>query len=244
MIFMPPRHGKSEMASIRFPAWCYGRDPQKQIIGCSYAENLAYSFSYAVRETIESPSYQRLWTLKLDKAGAIRWQIAGKENRRDSYIAAGVGGGITGEGADILIIDDPVKNADEANSKVYRDKVWQWYITTARTRLQPGGAIILIMTRWHVDDLAGRLLRVAQNDLQADQWEVLHLKAIDNGKALWPEKYSLETLERLRAGQIDNPDEPGAGSRAFAALYQGEPVVAEGNIINRRWWNIIKSFRI
>ena len=227
MVFMPPRHGKSEIASIRFPAWCYGKNPQYQIIGCSYAEGLAYSFSYAIRETISSPSYQRLWARELDKAGAVRWQIAGKENKRDSYIAAGVGGGITGEGGDFLLIDDPVKNAEEAESQVYRDKVWEWYTTTARTRLQPNGAIILIMTRWHKDDLAGRLLEQARLDPQADQWEILHLKAIEDGQALWAEKYDLAALENIRAS---------IGGRSFAALYQGEPTVAEGNIIKREWW--------
>lgn len=227
MVFMPPRHLKSETCSIRFPAWALGRDPQRQIIGCSYAEELAYTFSYAVRETIESDRYQRLWPLKLDKSGAVRWQLQGKENKRDSYIAAGVGGGITGEGADILIIDDPVKNSEEAESEVYRQKVYDWYTTTARTRLQPGGVIILIMTRWHKDDLAGRLLDAAALDPKADQWEVLHFPAINDNKALWPEKYPLEVLENTRAS---------IGSRSFEALYQGRPTVAEGQIFKREWW--------
>jgi predicted phage terminase large subunit-like protein len=232
MVFMPPRHGKSEITSIRFPAWCFGRNPQIQIIGCSYAESLAYSFSYAIRETISSPSYQRLWQLGLDKAGAVRWQLANKDNKRDSYIAAGVGGGITGEGADILLIDDPVKNAEEAESAVYRDKVWEWYTTTARTRLQPDGAIVLIMTRWHKDDLAGRLLEQARIDPKADQWEVLHLKAISENRALWPEKYDIDSLNNIKAS---------IGSRAFVALYQGEPALAEGNIIKREWFKYYKE---
>ena len=232
MVFMPPRHGKSEIASIRFPAWCYGQDPQYQIIGCSYAESLAYTFSYAIRETISSPQYQRLWDINLDKSGSVRWQLSGKNNKRDSYIAAGVGGGITGEGADFLIIDDPVKNSEEAQSQVYRDKVWEWYTTTARTRLQPNGAIILIMTRWHKDDLAGRLIEQSRLDPKADQWNILHLKAIDNGKALWAERYDIPTLENIRAS---------IGSRAFTALYQGEPTVAEGNIIKREWWRYYKA---
>jgi hypothetical protein len=178
MIFMPPRHGKSELCSIRFPAWYLGRNQQKQIIGCSYAENLAYTFSYAVRETISTIAYQRLWKIGLDTSGSVRWQLANKDNKRSSYIAAGVGGGITGEGADLLIIDDPVKNAEEAESQTIRDKVYQWYITTARTRLQPDAAVILVQTRWHAMDLAGMLLADADKDPKADQWLVVRMRAI------------------------------------------------------------------
>lgn len=236
MIFMPPRSGKSQTASINFPAWYLGKHPQGQIIGCSYSEGLAYGFSTAVRNTISSTRYQMLWPYKLDTSGAIRWQLANKENQRASYIAAGVGGGILGEGADILCIDDPVKNAEEAESANRKDAIWQWYITTALTRMQPGGSKILIMSRWATDDLAGRLLNLASQSKDADQWEVLHLKAITDGKALWPEHYPLEVLERIRAGQVDDPSQPGAGSRAFASLYQGEPTVAGGNIIKREWW--------
>ena len=163
----------------------------------------------------------------------MRWQIAGKENKRDSYIAAGVGGGITGEGADILIIDDPVKNNEEAESEVYRAKTFQWYQTTARTRLQPDGAVILIMTRWHKADLAGMLLEEARIDPKADQWEILHFKAInDKGEALWPESYPMDALENTRAS---------IGSRSFAALYQGEPSIAEGNVFKREWWKFYKE---
>ncbi len=237
MVVMPPRHLKSETCSIRFPAWFLGRNPQKAIIGCFYSDNKAYNFSYAVREVITSPKYQKLWEVKLQTSGAMHWQLAGKHDIRPSYIAAGVGGGITGEGASVLIIDDALKNAEEANSDTVREAIWQWYITTAITRLEPDGAKIVIMTRWHDDDLAGRLLKVASRDPKADQWEVLHLKAIDaNGKALWPEKFPIEYLEKVRAGQIDDPDQPGKGSRAFTALYQGEPSVAEGNIFKREWW--------
>ena len=231
MVFMPPRHGKSEMVSIRFPAWYLGRNQQAQLIGCSYAESLAYTFSYAIRETISSLPYQRLWGLGLDKSGSVRWQLSGKDNKRDSYIAAGVGGGITGEGANVLLIDDPVKNSEEAESQVYRDKIWNWYTTTARTRLQPDGAIVLIMTRWHQDDLAGRLLQ-AQVDPKADQWEILHLKAIDNDNALWPEQYDIPALDNIRAS---------IGSRAFIALYQGEPTAETGNILNRKWWKYYRQ---
>lgn len=116
--------------------------------------------------------------MQLDKEAAVRWQLAGKLNRRDSYIAAGVGGGITGEGADILTIDDPIKDAEEANSQVYRDKVWEWYTTTAYTRLQPNASVILVMTRWAEDDLAGRLIKQADSDPKSDQWVIFHMKAL------------------------------------------------------------------
>lgn len=231
MVFMPPRHGKTELCSIRFPAWYLGRNPQNQIIACSYAEGLAYSNSYAVRETIESPRYQRLWPLKLDVAGAVRWQLAGKDNKRASYIAAGVGGGITGEGADLLIIDDPIKNQEEAESEVYRQKIFDWYRTTARTRLQPDGKICIIQTRWHVADLAGKILEQAKTDKDADQWDVLNLPAIKDNQALWPEKYPIDTLNNIRAS---------VGSRSFESLYQGQPTIAEGAVFRRDWWRYYK----
>ncbi len=232
MIFIPPRHGKSEIASIRFPAWYLGRNPQKQVIGCSYSADLAHTFSRAVRDTINSEAYQDVFPgIRLDSASQAvsRWRIAGKVNKRSSYIAAGVGGPITGEGADLLVIDDPVKNAQEAESEVYRNNTWEWYITTARTRLHPGGAIVLIMTRWHQDDLAGRLLEKAAADPRADQWQVLHLPAIDDaGGALWPDMYDIESLEQIRAS---------IGNRQFEALYQGRPTPPEGALFKRAWFD-------
>jgi predicted phage terminase large subunit-like protein len=227
MIFAPPRHGKTEVVSVRFPAMYLGKHQQAQIIATSYAESLAYSNSWSVRTTIESPQYQRLWPLTLDRSGAVRWQLADKENNRASYIAAGVGGGITGEGANLLLIDDPVKNKEEAESEVVREKIWSWYRTVARTRLQPDAAVVLVMTRWHTADLAGKLVDLAKTNPKADQWEVLHLKAIDNGKALWPERYPLEELEKIRES---------IGGRDFEALYQGNPTIAEGSIFKRDWW--------
>jgi predicted phage terminase large subunit-like protein len=241
IVIMPPRHLKSETCTIRFPAYYLGKHQQNSVIGCSYSDGKANNFSYAVREVISSSKYQRLWPIKLQTTGVMHWQLEGKNDLRPSYIAAGVGGGITGEGADLLIIDDPIKNQEEADSKVVRDSIWQWYITTAMTRLQPDGAKIVIMTRWHADDLVGRLLKVADSDPKADQWEVLHFKAITNNQALWPEKFPLEYLEKVRAGQIDDPEQPGAGSRAFESLYQGSPSIAEGNIFKREWWKYYKE---
>ena len=236
MIFAPPRHGKSELTSIRFPAWYLGRNPQAQVIGCSYAESLAYSNSYAIRTCIESPQYQRLWSIDLDRSGAVRWQLAGKENNRASYIASGIGGGITGEGADLLIIDDPIKNRQDAESETVRDNIWGWYRTVARTRLQPNGAIVLIMTRWHQDDLAGRLLAQAEIEPDADKWEVLHLQASDQGnaqgEALWPSRYPVTELRAIKAT---------IGSRDYTSLYDGSPEEAEGNIFKREWWRFYRK---
>lgn len=241
MVIMPPRHLKTETGSIRFPAWYLGRHPQHAVIGCSYSDNKSYTVSYAVRELIASPAYQRLWPLGFRTSGAMHWQLEGKYDIRPSYIAAGVGGGITGEGGQVLIVDDPIKNQAEAQSETVRESIWQWWITTAITRLQPDGAKILIMTRWHTEDLAGRLLKLAAKNPVADQWTVLHFPAIDSqGRALWPEKFPLEYLERVRAGQTDDPSEPGAGSRAFESLYQGNPTVAEGQLFKREWWRYYK----
>ena len=240
MVFMPPRHGKTELVSIQFPAWYLGSHPQEQIIGASYAEPLAYNNSRACRDTIKSPQYQTLWQHKLDAEGVINWRIAGKENKRPNYVAAGVGGALTGEGADILIIDDPVKNYEEACSVLYRERNWDWYKTVVRTRLQPNAAIILIMTRWHHDDLAGRLLRLAETDSSSDRWDLLVLPADDAEgtymrpegvlppyNSLWPARYPPSELAALAAS---------LGSRQYNALYRQRPSNEEGTIIHRDWF--------
>jgi len=232
MVFMPPRHGKTEQASIRFPAWYLGKHPQHSIIGCSYAEGLAYTVSSAVRDTIGSPKYQRLWSHQLDQSGAVHWRLKEKQDLRPSYIAAGVGGGITGQGADVLLIDDPVKSAEEASSATIQERNYDWYRMVARTRLAPNAAIVLIQTRWHLNDLAGRILAEAKANPEADQWVVLSLPAIQDGKALWPERYPLAVLQTTRAS---------IGSRAFEALYQCSPSQAEGNVFKREWWKFYRA---
>jgi predicted phage terminase large subunit-like protein len=152
--------------------------------------------------------------------------------QRGSYYAVGIGGSLTGRGFDIGIIDDPVKDAEEAGSAVIRDRIWDWYRTVFRTRANPDAAIIVIMTRWHQDDLVGRLLNQSREDRGSDIWEILSLEAIDNaGKALWGTRYPIEVLDRIKAS---------IGSRAFTSLYQGNPVAAEGNIIKREWWKYYK----
>ena len=245
MIFMPPRHGKTELAGIRFPAWYLGRHPDHPIIFASYSASLAQGKSRECRNLVESRPYQNLFgtfscvdrpvSLADDRRAVQAWGI---EGRRGGMLAAGVGGGITGYGAKLFIIDDPHKNRQEANSVTLRDVIWGWYGSTARTRLEPGAAVILIQTRWHQDDLAGRLLRLAGSDAKADQWEVLHMPAVSEaglgtvrGQALWPERYPLEELERIKAT---------IGSWEFEALYQGRPRAREGALFKREWFKIVE----
>lgn len=220
-ITVAPRHGKSEIASVHFPAWYLGRNPDKRIIGTSYAAGLAYRFSRRARNLVASPAwpFPELRTAG-DWSAVQAWDIA---NHRGGYVAAGVGGSITGHGADVLLIDDPTASAEEAASEAFRTRAWEWFTETALTRLEPGGAVILIGTRWHADDLIGRALA-----MDGAGWHHIHLPAIDDdGRALWPERFDLAALERIR-DQI--------GSRAFESLYQGRPSPAEGGTFKRHWW--------
>lgn len=224
MITMPPRHGKSELASRRFPAWFMGRHPGKSVIAASYNSDLATDFGRQVRNIVASPEYERLFDTKLseDSRAANRWNTEGG----GSYVAAGVGTAITGRGADVLLIDDPLKDRAEADSELQRQKVWDWYTSTAYTRLAPGGRVIVIQTRWHEDDLAGRLL--VEHAKGGDKWVSLDLPAItSDGKALWPEFYPLEVLERYRSV---------LPARDWSALYQQRPTPEEGAYYKREWF--------
>jgi predicted phage terminase large subunit-like protein len=214
---MPPRHGKSELVSKRFPAWYLGRNPQRQFIGASYGQDLANGFSREARNIAGTADYGLIFPqskLAADSSAVNRWHnISG-----GIYVAAGVGGPITGRGADILSIDDPFKDRQEANSETVRASVWDWFVSTAYPRLMTGGSIIVTMTRWHPDDLAGRLL--AAQETGGDKWEVLELPAInDAGEALWPVKYDRQALDRIRAN---------IGELEWSALYQQKPTLAEG----------------
>lgn len=224
MINMPPRHGKSELASRRFPAWFLGRHPTKSVIAASYNSDLAGDFGRQVRNIVASEEYTPLFDTALaeDSRAANRWNTT----QGGSYVAAGVGTAITGRGADILLIDDPIKDREEADSEVQRQKVWDWYTSTAYTRLAPKGRIIVIQTRWHEDDLSGRLL--AEEAKGGDKWEILELPAInDDGEALWPEFYPLSTLERYRSV---------LPARDWSALYQQRPSPDEGEYFKREWF--------
>lgn len=177
MLLMPPRHGKSELASRMFPSWHLGRHPDHEIIACSYNVSLAMTFSRKVKEVLEDPNYQSVFATRLhpDHQSSEEWGI---HNARGGYVAAGVGGGITGKGCNILLIDDPIKNAEEADSPDVREKLWNWYGSTAYTRLAPGGGVLVIETWWNDDDLAGRLQQAMKDDPEADQFEVVKYPAV------------------------------------------------------------------
>ena len=230
MIFTPPRHGKSELVSRRFPAWYLGRRPERQFISASYGADLAADFGRDVRNILASPEFAALFPgigLAADSASKARWHT----NLGGSYVAAGVGTAITGRGADILNIDDPVKDRVEAESSTTRESVWSWYTSTAYTRLMPGGCVILTMTRWHEDDLAGRLISEMANG--GDQWEILDLPALalnlddalgrQKGEAVWPERYDAQALDGIRLA---------IGERDFGALYQQRPRPADGALFH------------
>ena len=221
IIVMPPRHGKSELASRKFPAWYLGRNPRHQIIASSYSGDLATDFGRSVRNLMDSRDHQNIFPksgLSPDSQAANRWHTT----EGGVYVAAGVGSGITGKGAHILLIDDPIKDHEEAESEIYRRRLWNWYKSTAYTRLMPGGAVIIIQTRWHEDDLVGKLLI----DEDGDDWDVLHLKAIDGKQALWPSWYPIQDLEKIQKV---------IGPREWQALYQGEPTPDEGVQFKREW---------
>ena len=242
IIQAPPRSGKSELFSRRFPAWAFGQNPDLQIIAASYSTDLASRMNRDVQRIIDSEEYQGVFpetTLNGKNIATVSGQSLRNSEifeivgHAGAYRSAGVGAGITGMGADIGIIDDPVKDAKEANSQTIRDAVWDWYTTTFYTRLSPKSGILLGMTRWHEDDLAGRLLREMNND--GDQWRIVSFPAIAEsdeefrleGEALHPERYDLERLTKIKKA---------VGSQAWNALYQQRPSSKGGDIIKGAWF--------
>jgi len=246
MVFMPPRHGKSELVSRCLPAFLMGRDPDAQIIAVSYSSDLAGRMNRDVQRIIDSDEYQRLFPdTKLAQEHAKTYgqkymrtsdlfEVVG---RYGTYRCSGIGGGITGMGARWVIVDDPIKNQDEAHSITYRDKVWDFYTSTLYTRLEADSGILVTLTRWHEDDLAGRLLKLAKEDSRADQWDQVVWPAIkespptpddprDEGEALWESRFPAQVVERNKAN----------GTYVWNALFQQRPAPPEGNIINRDWF--------
>jgi predicted phage terminase large subunit-like protein len=231
IVSMPPRHGKSLLASVHFPAWYLGLHPDRSVIAASYGQELADDFGRRVRNTIADPVHRAVFPgcrISADSAAAHRFNLTAG----GAYHAVGRGASITGRGADLLLLDDLLKDVEEANSPTVRRQLRSWFETTAFTRLQPGGAVVVIATRWSEDDLAGWLLR----EFAAEGWEELRLPAIaedddalgrPEGAALWPERYPLDALESIRR-QI--------GSAAFASLYQQRPAPVQGRIFKREWW--------
>lgn len=224
IVTMPPRHSKSLHVSENLPAWFLGNNPDKRVIAASHTAALAYTFSRRVRNKFNDPRWP-FPTVRIagDKAAVQAWDIDG---RYGGYYAVGVGGAPTGSGGDLIVIDDPIRSAADADSQTVRDALWEWYQGTLRTRLEPGGSIVLTATRWHDDDLTGRLL-VAQ-ETGGEQWRHVHMPAIEeNGDALWPERWPVDALKRIQQA---------VGDRVWEAQYQGKPSVAEGNVFKRVWW--------
>jgi predicted phage terminase large subunit-like protein len=230
IINMPPRHTKSEFASYLFPAWFLGKYPEKKIIQTAHTAELAVGFGRKVRNLINQEDFQNVFSgisLSADSKAAGRWNT----NKNGDYFAIGVGGAVTGKGADVLIIDDPHSEQEAAlgayNPEVY-DKVYEWYTSGPRQRLQPGGAIIIVMTRWSTRDLTGQIIKSATQREGADEWEVIELPAImPSGDPLWPEFWPLEQLNSLKAELPISK---------WSAQYQQDPTSEEGALIKREWW--------
>lgn len=223
---MPPRHGKSELSSKYLPAWFLGTFPRKRVILASYEADFAASWGRKARDILKQNAGYFEIKVKDSPSAANNWEI---EAHDGGMLTAGVGGPITGKGADLLIVDDPIKNAEEASSKTLRDKNWDWWQSTAYTRLEPDGVAIVIQTRWHEDDLTGRLLTEAAND--GEQWRVLKLPAIGHdGAALWPERFTAARLLEIKRV---------LGSYFFSALYQQEPTPEGGGFFKRESFTIV-----
>lgn len=231
MLLMPPRSGKSELGSRMFPAWHLGRHPDHEFIACSYNVALAMTFSRKVKDVLNDPAYQSVFGVRLNPSfqGAEEW---GLENQKGSYVAAGVGGGINGRGAHVLVIDDPFKNAEESDSADLREKVWDWFGSTAYTRLAPGAGVLLIMTHWHDDDPAGRLQLAMASDPEADQYEIVKYPAI----AEHDEYLDLTTDHIVQA-----PDMPPEGERAPV---QYRLLRRQGDALHPERYDLLKLNRI
>ncbi|UXN34717.1 phage terminase large subunit [Avibacterium paragallinarum] len=250
MIFAPPRSGKSELFSRRFPAWAFGKNPDLQIIACSYSADLASRMNRDVQRIMDDEIYHSIFpesSLNNKRISTLSGQALRNSEifeilgHSGAYRSAGVGGGITGMGADIAIIDDPIKDAKEANSETVRNGVWDWYSSTLYTRLSPRSGVLLGMTRWHEDDLAGRLIEEAKNG--GDQWRIIKFPAIAEededyrkmGEPLHPERFSLDRLEAIRKA---------VGDRVWSALYQQRPVNKDGGIFKPSQIEIIDALPV
>jgi predicted phage terminase large subunit-like protein len=230
MILCPPRHGKSMITSQIFPAWYLGRHPDRFVVCASYSTDLATDFGRATRNLVADPLHTAIFPkckLSDDSGGQQKFNTTAG----GAYFAVGRGSGLTGRGAHLLLLDDLLKDRAEADSETIRKGLHEWYGNVAYTRLMPDAAIVNVQTCWHEDDLAGRQLRD-----HPDEWDVLRLPAMaeendalgrESGAALWPERYPLDVLEKIKAT---------IGSAAFVSLYQQRPSAATGNVFLREWW--------
>jgi predicted phage terminase large subunit-like protein len=228
IVNMPPRHTKSEFASYLFPAWVMGQKPQTKIIQATHTAELAVGFGRKVKNLLDSDIYRDVFPdiqLARDAKASGRWST----DMGGEYYAVGVGGALAGRGADLCIIDDPVSEQD-ALSPAALDNIYEWYTSGPRQRLQPGGAIIIVMTRWSIRDLTAKVLQ-KQAEGGADQWEVVEFPAIfpDTDNVLWPEFWSRDELEGVRAS---------IPVAKWNAQYLQNPTAEEGAIIKREWWNV------
>ena len=227
IVNMPPRHTKSEFASYLLPAWLIGKNPALKIIQTTHTAELAVRFGRKVRNLMEMEIYKQIFPdvdLKADSKAAGRWETG----QGGEYYAAGVGGAITGRGADLLIIDDPHSEQD-ALSETAMENAYEWYTSGPRQRLQPGGSIVVVMTRWSLKDLTGKLIRAQASDVMSDQWDIVEFPAIlPSGNLLWPEFWKKEELLRVKAS---------LSLSKWNAQWQQNPVAEEGAIIKKEWWN-------
>lgn len=272
MIFMPPRHGKTEQCSRQFPAWLLGNLPDTRIILTSYNGDRANANSRAARDLVLESRYEVLFgrrssvetpvRMSDDSRSVTAWDLANPH--RGGVVSAGVGGGITGTGAHLMVVDDPLRGREEAESESQRERVWEWWTSTAYTRLEDGGAVVIIMTRWHPDDLAGRLLAQMASDPMADQYKVLNLPAIWEKPSI-PEEKTFEDYHRdmlLNGVWTDEEDQLGrkegqalwpikyseedlerikinVGGHDWLSLYQQSPIQREGAMFKPEWFDIV-----
>jgi len=236
IINMPPRHTKSEFASYLLPAWFLGNFPHKKVIQTSHTAELAVGFGRKVRNLVDQDVYKDIFPtveLQSDSKAAGRWNTS----KGGDYFAIGVGGAVTGKGADILIIDDPHSEQEaalaEVNPEIY-DKTYEWYTSGPRQRLQPGGSIVIVMTRWSKKDLTGQVLKSAAQR-SGEEWEVIEFPAIlPSGNPLWPEFWSIKELEALRT-ELPN--------QKWMAQNQQNPTSESAAIVKREWWQIWEKDR-
>jgi len=237
IVTIPPRHGKSELCTRKFPTWCQGRNPHWQQIITGYSETFSQQeFGKPIRNLMIGDRFKQVFPKAIVQADSKSSGFIETANRGKLTIT-GVGGPVTGKGADLLVIDDPYKNAEDADSDTYRNKVWDWYASTARTRLMPGGRILIVLTRWHEDDIVGRIFNPDYTDQrQKHLWRVRHMAALtdkdgnphNDGEPLWPEWYSKEELLSI---QYDLSSKKTV--RFWNALYQGQPSPPDGDYFTR-----------
>jgi predicted phage terminase large subunit-like protein len=225
IVNMPPRHTKSEFASFLLPSWMVGRNPKLKIIQATHTGELAVRFGRKSKHLIDSDDYKKIFdtTLQEDSKAAGRWETA----QGGEYFAAGVGGAITGRGADLLIIDDPHSEQD-ALSPTALESAYEWYTSGPRQRLQPGGKIVLVMTRWSTKDLTAKLIQ-NQKEPKSDQWHVVEFPALMDHGPVWPEYWNIEELEKVKASLPVGK---------WNAQWMQQPTSEEGAILKREWWNV------